>query len=129
VPEVYRGFVRRGADFMVNLTNDAWFKDSPASEMHLANAVFRCAETRRPLVRCTNNGVTCVVDEFGFVNPHTRLASFTEGTLVCELAVPREPGLTFYGAHGDWAVGFCAMVTGLTAGLGLRRKMLADRAS
>ncbi len=129
VPDVYRGFVKRGADFMVNLTNDAWFKDSPASEMHLANAVFRCAETHRPLVRCTNNGVTCVVDEFGFVNPHTRLASSTKGTLVCDLAVPREPGLTFYAAHGDWAVGACAIVAGVTVGLSLRRKKAADLAS
>ena len=129
VPEVYRGFVRRGADFMVNLTNDAWFKDSPAAEMHLANAVLRCAETRRPLVRCANNGVTCVVDEFGFVNPNTRLTSFAPGSLVCDLRVPRDPSLTFYVAHGDWMVGFCAIVTGLTAGLGWRHKKTADRAS
>ena len=129
VPEVYRGFVRRGADFMVNLTNDAWFKDSPAAEMHLANAVLRCAETRRPLVRCTNNGVTCIVNEFGSVNPNTRLTPFVPGSLTCDLAVPRDPGQTFYAAHGDWAVGLCAIVTGLTAGLGLWRRKTADQAS
>jgi apolipoprotein N-acyltransferase len=129
VPEVYRGFVRRGADFMVNLTNDAWFKNSPATEMHLANAVLRCAETRRPLVRCANNGVTCVVDEFGFVNPNARLTPFKPGSLVCDLRVPRDPGLTFYVAHGDWIVALCAIVTCLTAGLGWRHKKTAGRAS
>ena len=84
VPEVYRCFIQRGADFMVNLTNDAWFKDSPAAEMHLANAVFRCAETHRPLVRCTNNGVTCVVDEFGFIK-----CGYAAGSVFCgKLCVP-----------------------------------------
>ena len=78
VPEVYRGFVKRGVDFMVNLTNDAWFKESPAAEMHLANAVFRCAETRRWLIRCTNNGVTCAVDPFGAVR--MRVAPFASMT-------------------------------------------------
>jgi apolipoprotein N-acyltransferase len=129
VPEVYRRFIQRGADFMVNLTNDAWFKDSPAAEMHLANAVFRCAETHRPLVRCTNNGVTCVVDEFGFVKAKTQLTAFKEGSLVCTLAVPHNPGMTFYAEHGDWAVGLCAIVTGLTVALSLRRKKPLDRAS
>jgi len=129
VPKVYRRFVQHGADFMVNLTNDAWFKDSPAAEMHLANAVFRCAETRRPLVRCTNNGVTCIVDEFGFVNPATRVTSFTQGILICDLAVPRASGLTFYAAHGDWVVGLCAIVTGLTSTLIWKRKRRSASAS
>jgi apolipoprotein N-acyltransferase len=129
VPKVYRRFIQRGADFMVNLTNDAWFKDSPAAEMHLANAVFRCAETRRPLVRCTNNGVTCIVDEFGFVNPATRLTSFTQGILICDLAVPRASGLTFYAAHGDWVVGLTAIVTGLALFLNWWRTRLVAPAS
>jgi apolipoprotein N-acyltransferase len=113
LPEVCREFVRFGADFMVNLTNDAWFKTSPEAEMHLANAIFRCAETRRPLVRCTNSGVTCIVDQFGFVDPKTRLPAFTDGSLNCELAVPppREP--TFYTRHGDIFIGLSAAISGV----------------
>ena len=113
MPDVVRHFVQRHVDFMVNVTNDAWFKTSPAAEMHLANAVFRAVENRRPLVRATNNGITCVVNEHGSVNPNTRLAPFTEGMLVCELSVPREPGLTFYTRNGDWVVGVCLVVVGL----------------
>jgi apolipoprotein N-acyltransferase len=124
MPDLYRHFVQRGVDFMVNVTNDAWFKTSPAAEMHLANAVFRAAETRRPLVRCTNNGVTCVVDEFGFVNPRTRLAPFTDETLVCELSLPHLSGTTFYTRHGDWFVGVWAAVTGVVLlGYAARRRL------
>ena len=124
VPDLFRGFVRRNVDFMVNVTNDAWFKTSPAAEMHLANAVFRAVENRRPLVRATNNGITCVVNEHGSVSPTARLAPFTHGMLACELSVPRESGLTFYTEHGDWAVGICVVVVGLAATGGTRKLIL-----
>jgi len=113
VPELYRGFVARGVDFMVNLTNDAWFKTSPAAEMHLANAVFRCPESHRPLVRCTNNGITCIVDQFGFIDPKTRLPPFVDASLNCELQVPSQSPPTFYTLHGDIFVGVCAAISAI----------------
>ncbi len=111
VPDVYRQFVKRGADFMVNLTNDAWFKDSPAAEMHLANAVFRCVETRRWLVRCTNNGVTCAVDPFGVVR--MRAEPFTTTARTFDAALPADGPLTFYTRHGDVFVAGCVGIAGL----------------
>jgi len=124
VPDLVRRFVQRQVDFMVNLTNDAWFKTSPAAEMHLANAVFRAVENRRPLVRATNNGMTCVVNEYGSVGPNARLAPFTQGLLVGELSISRASGLTVYAEHGDWAVGVCAAVVGVVAAGGLRKLIL-----
>ena len=124
VPDLFRRFVQRRADFMVNLTNDAWFKTSPAAEMHLANAVFRAVETRRPLVRATNNGITCVVNEFGGISPNARLAPFTQGLLVGELSVPRASRLTVYTEHGDWIVYLCAVVVGMAAVGGWRKLTL-----
>jgi apolipoprotein N-acyltransferase len=113
VADVYRRFARRDVDFMVNLTNDGWFKTSPAAELHLANAVFRAVETRRPLVRCTNTGVTCVVDEHGFVR--ARLEPFTAGVQNVELALPAVRGPpTFYTRRGDVFTGLCALISVLT---------------
>ena len=126
LPDLYRRFVKRGVDFMVNVTNDAWFKDSPAAEMHLANAVFRCAETRRPLVRCTNNGVTCIVSRYGAVPARTRLPAFAEGSLNCELELLHSmPEETFYTRHGDWFVGVCAAVSGVALVVAWRRRGVA----
>lgn len=119
VPELYRQFVRGGVDFMVNLTNDAWFKQSPASEMHLANAVFRAVENRRPLVRATNNGVTCVVNEFGFVR--TRLEPFAARSTVCELPLGDHLPSTFYTEYGDVFVALCVVISGVAA-LGWRKR-------
>src|SRR5439155_967013 len=60
--DLTRHFVANGADALVNLTNDGWFLQSPAAEQQLANALFRAVENRRPLLRCTNTGITCSVD-------------------------------------------------------------------
>ena len=61
-----------GANLLVNVTNDGWFLHSAGSRQHLANAIFRCVETRRPMVRAANTGVTCFVNEFGRVTQMLR---------------------------------------------------------
>jgi apolipoprotein N-acyltransferase len=121
IPELYRHFVDRGVDFMVNLTNDAWFKNSPAAEMHLANAVFRTVETRRPLVRCTNNGVTCIVDEAGFI--HSQMESFVNGFETPELVLRANRPTTFYTTHGNVFVQICILTTGICAALAWRKRI------
>jgi len=111
VANLYRKFVKQGADFMVNLTNDAWFKKSPEAEIHLANSIFRAVENRRPLIRSTNHGITCVIDKFGFVR--TRLAPFQEGIINAEVEINTFEEQTFYTMHGDVFVGLCAAITTL----------------
>jgi len=127
VPELYRGFVQRDVDFMVNLTNDAWFKTSPESEMHLANAVFRAVENRRPLVRATNNGITCVVDEYGFIR--ARCAPFVQGSLSYELHRAVDHTQTFYTRRGNVFLEGCALISVLGIGLAaFRSNRLQSRA-
>jgi apolipoprotein N-acyltransferase len=103
-----RRLARQDLDFLVNLTNDAWFKESPAAEMHLANAVFRTVETGRPLIRATNNGVTCIVNRFGGVDK--QLEPFTVGFLRHDFQVPPRGSPTFYVQHGDVFVRLCLFV-------------------
>jgi apolipoprotein N-acyltransferase len=127
VPGLYRNFVQHDVDFMVNLTNDAWFKTSPELEMHLANAVFRAVESRRPLVRATNNGVTCVVGEHGFIR--SRCLPFVPGSLSCELSLPADHSQTLYTRHGDVFVAVCAAIAALGIGLAaFRGNRLESRA-
>jgi len=64
-PHEVRECVTQETDFLLNLTNDAWFGDSAAQWLHLVNALFRTIELRLPLVRCCNNGITCWIDAFG----------------------------------------------------------------
>jgi apolipoprotein N-acyltransferase len=46
---ISRNFVRAGADVIVNLTNDSWSNSVPAMLQHMAMAVFRAVENRRPV--------------------------------------------------------------------------------
>ena len=111
IGELTRQFALRGADFFANVTNDGWFLRSAGSRQHLANAIFRCVENRRPMVRAANTGVTCFVNEFGRVTQILRDdqgSIFEEGTLTGEINIANEPALTFYTQHGELFAKTCA---------------------
>ena len=115
-----------GANLLVDVTNDGWFKRSAGSHQHLTNAIFRCVETRRPMVRASNTGVTCFINQFGRVTEALRDdtgSTFTEGVLAGEIKVPTEHELTFYVRHGDLFAKLCAAITLLSVFVlfGIRR--------
>ena len=61
------GFVKNGAEVLINISNDGWFGKSEAAEQHLAMARVRAVENRRWLVRDTNSGITASIDPYGNV--------------------------------------------------------------
>lgn len=64
-PEISRKWVASGANYLVNLTNDAWYGFSSAPHHTLAMTVFRAVETRRNLVRSANTGISGIIDARG----------------------------------------------------------------
>lgn len=114
IGELAREFVLGGANLLVNVTNDGWFLRSAGSQQHVANAVFRCVETRLPMVRAANTGVTCFINEFGNIT-HTLLdengSQYTEGVLTGQVAVPVRQELTFYVQHGELFAEACVGLT------------------
>jgi len=64
-PGLSRRFVKEGAKFLVNITNDAWFKYSSAPYQHVQASVFRAVENRVPVVRAANTGLSCFIDRCG----------------------------------------------------------------
>ncbi|MAJ11406.1 MAG: hypothetical protein CMO22_03355 [Thiotrichales bacterium] len=67
---VFPELINRNAsesDFLVNLSNDAWFGDSLGPHQHLQIARTRALETGRYLLRATNNGLTAIIDHKGDV--------------------------------------------------------------
>jgi apolipoprotein N-acyltransferase len=97
-PDLARADVRAGARWIVNVTNDEWFGDSPALDQHAGMAVFRAAENRVPLARCANTGVTLVVDSHGRVVG--RLPILRPGVLAVALPPPGAPAP--FTRLGDW---------------------------
>ncbi len=54
-----------GADALLNITNDAWFGDTPGPRQHFHQAQLRAVETGAPLIRAANNGISAIVDARG----------------------------------------------------------------
>ncbi|HHW77908.1 MAG TPA: apolipoprotein N-acyltransferase [Xanthomonadaceae bacterium] len=88
------------ATWLINVSNDAWFKDSTAPHQHLQIARMRALEVGRFLVRATNTGVSAILDERGRIV--TRGAQFQAEVIRGEVRPLR--GLTPYARFGDWPV-------------------------
>jgi apolipoprotein N-acyltransferase len=121
VGRVARKFARPGRQLIINVTNDAWFRDSEGAEQHLANAVLRCVELRRPMVRAANTGVTAVIDAGGHVV--ARLPRLSPGRLAAAVPMvgPDAP-LTFYARHGDLFAQALGLAGALVAGWRWRQR-------
>ncbi len=111
-PGLFRKFVRNGADFMVNITNEAWFNQSAAPYQFLAMSVFRAVENRVSLVRAGNTGISC------FINPNGRIIGrvqnnnkelFVKGYLTGE--IPLSQNRTFYTSYGDVFIYISLVIT------------------
>jgi apolipoprotein N-acyltransferase len=72
-PGLVRGMVRKGADFLVTITNDGWYGTTSAPYQHWAQAVFRAVENRRYLLRAATTGISGVIDPSGRVVAKSRL--------------------------------------------------------
>lgn len=85
VPSLARDAVNKGAELLINQTNDAWFGDTVAPYQHHMIAAFRAIETDRYLLRSTNTGLTAVVDPLG--RTLASLLPYTEGILPMEISL------------------------------------------
>ena len=112
-------------DFLVNLTNDGWFGDSAEQWQHCAAAVFRAVENHLPLLRCANNGVSCLINADGRISQIFTDATgdvHGPGALTVEVPLPVEKRApTFYHQHGDWFGWSCVAIT-LATGLIQKRQ-------
>jgi apolipoprotein N-acyltransferase len=101
-PRLVRQFTDRGAELLVNVTNDVWYGRTSMPFQHASMAVMRSIENRRSLVRSANSGVSLMADPYGRVV--ARLGIFESGVLVHDL--PVISATTFYTRRGDlfpWA--------------------------
>lgn len=96
-PGLSRELALQGAELLVNVTNDAWFGHTSAPYQHLSMAVLRCVETRLPMARAANTGVSAFIQPDGKIAKQSGL--FTREILTDELRLGRHE--TFYSQYGD----------------------------
>ena len=104
-PELVRRFVAEGAQVLVNISNDGWYGRTAAREQHLKIARMRAVETRRWLLRATNDGITAAIDPAGRIR--RQLPPFTQAAMGVAYSWVDER--TLYVRWGDWFVLLCAL--------------------
>ncbi len=102
--------VRKGGEYHILVTNDSWFGDSWGPYQHAAQAVFRAVETRRPVVRCANTGVSMAIDHTGRITGQLPLN--TRGFLDVRMTVPHMNSIYVH-AGNAFAFMICGVVLGI----------------
>jgi apolipoprotein N-acyltransferase len=117
-PMEVRAFVERGAELLINISNDGWFGTSEAAEQHVRMARVRAVENRRWLVRDTNSGITASIDPYGNVTRVLRRDVRDSADLPYDFRSDR----TIYTRFNDWFAWMCVMVSGILLVICWRKK-------
>jgi apolipoprotein N-acyltransferase len=96
-PGLVRKFYANGGDYIVNITNDAWFGKTNGPYQHFSMAVFRAIENRKPVIRAANTGISGFIDSSGRILSQTSL--FQKAVLTEDLKT--DSALSFYSRYGD----------------------------
>lgn len=116
----YPNLTRKNAidsDFLVTISNDAWFTGSDGPWQHLQMAQMRAKETGRWIIRATNTGVTAFINDQGHIVEQTQQDVRT----VLRGDLPAMQGLTPYMRFGDWPILILSVLL-LLLGWGVKTK-------
>ncbi len=104
-PNLTVDFVRQGANFLITISNDAWYGKSSEPAQITALSRYRSIETRRAMARASNTGYSFLCDQLGKIVARTKL--FTTEWAIAILPLCSE--ITFYVRFGDWLV-LCSLI-------------------
>lgn len=98
-PDLVRECAGKGARFVVNISNDGWFKESAELDEILSISRFRAIESRIGYVRATNSGISALIDPLGRIEASIPGKSVRD-TLCGRVSVTTAGSL--YRLLGDW---------------------------
>jgi apolipoprotein N-acyltransferase len=91
-------YVEKGANALFIITNDGWWKNTYGYKQHLSYASLRAIETRRPVARAGNTGISCIIDIRGKIGYETEW--WTRNVLKGDIFP--ESVITPYVRYGDY---------------------------
>lgn len=95
--EYVTDYIKKGANLIFIITNDGWWRDSPGKTQHLNYARLRAIETRRPIARCANTGISCFITEAGELY---NVTEWWQPAVISKTVKPNNE-ITFYVKFGD----------------------------
>ncbi len=108
-PDLVRRMAKEGANFLVTLTNDAWFGDSAAPYQHFSMTVFRAVENHIAVARAANTGISGFIGPAGHIIEKTSI--FTQQAVTGSIPL-RTSAPTIYTQYGDVFSWACVILTG-----------------
>ena len=105
-PELARSSVRAGANILVVVTNDSWYKDSIGIYQHNAQSVLRAVENNRYVIRSANTGISSFISPIGEILMKTEVNQ--DEVITCDVGVI-EGNKTIYTLCGDIILYFAAV--------------------
>jgi apolipoprotein N-acyltransferase len=101
------GYVKNGAQALFIITNDGWWKNTNGYKQHLYYASIRAIETRRPVARAANTGISCLIDIRGKITSESQW--WTTATIRGNI-IP-ETRITPYVKYGDYLLKMSALAS------------------
>jgi apolipoprotein N-acyltransferase len=117
------GYIKNGAEALFIITNDGWWKNTNGYKQHLYYASLRAIETRRPVIRSANTGVSCIIDIRGKRKTET---TWWTRQLIRDTFNP-ENRITVYVKYGDYLMRIASVISAVIIilvfiGVPLRKK-------
>ena len=98
-------YIKKGAEAIFIITNDGWWKNTKGYRQHLDYASLRAIETRRPVARSANTGISCIIDIRG---KRTIETSWWQKAVIRGVIFP-ETRMTAYVKYGDYLLWISAL--------------------
>lgn len=102
-------YVKNGANALFIITNDGWWKNTNGYRQHLSYASIRAIETRRPVARAANTGVSCIID----IRGKRIIESDWWSRTVIKGEIYPETRVTLYVRYGDFLLEIASLISAL----------------
>jgi apolipoprotein N-acyltransferase len=103
------GYIKKGAEALFIITNDGWWKNTNGYKQHLYFASLRAIETRRPVARAANTGISCIIDIRG---KRTQETGWWTRSVIRGRIYP-ETRITTYVKYGDFLLLISVFLSGI----------------
>lgn len=108
-PDLVAEMTANGAEFLVIITNDDWWKDTAGHRLHFAISRLHAIANRRPIARAANTGISGFIDAWGRV---LQKSKYREKVMISEnLESPIK--LTFFSQYEKWIRIFILIIAAL----------------